>query len=318
MYPYLPQAPVGFQRAQTISTYGVPYQPSFQPTIFQPQPHQYPVPVPVPVPFPNPALPNADGGSQDHEGYAHVDVVAKESHRTTRAGYLSFEKDDVITVLKRVDDQWSLGQLNGQIGLFPVSAVGPLAVFTDFDEAPTASAAPLSSFKSNSPAEKQNTMAVSFGQISLSPQSPHQGSSPQYPGSQTQGNPGIDARSTHSYAPSPQAFHSPPPSPSYHIPQSRSVSDLQVNQPPQYLTAPMNGVIEPSKQEILPPLPAVPPPADPLSRPMDPPPVPHPEKMSRSSTFLASSPAPNVTYGECTFESASFDTNPQSVELPSG
>lgn len=38
-------------------------------------------------------------------------------------GCLSFQKDDVITVLRRVDENWAEGKLNDNIGIFPLAFV---------------------------------------------------------------------------------------------------------------------------------------------------------------------------------------------------
>lgn len=41
---------------------------------------------------------------------------------------LSFSPGDVIVVVKRIDDGWSVGNLNGRMGMFPVNYVEPLIV----------------------------------------------------------------------------------------------------------------------------------------------------------------------------------------------
>lgn len=38
-------------------------------------------------------------------------------------GCLSFRKDEVITVIRRVDENWAEGKLNDHIGIFPLAFV---------------------------------------------------------------------------------------------------------------------------------------------------------------------------------------------------
>lgn len=38
-------------------------------------------------------------------------------------GCLSFRKDEIITVIRRVDENWAEGVLNNQIGIFPLAFV---------------------------------------------------------------------------------------------------------------------------------------------------------------------------------------------------
>ncbi|KAL0272999.1 UNVERIFIED_CONTAM: hypothetical protein PYX00_005780 [Menopon gallinae] len=43
--------------------------------------------------------------------------------RTNDDGCLSFFKNDIITVIKRVDENWAEGKLNGRVGIFPLAFV---------------------------------------------------------------------------------------------------------------------------------------------------------------------------------------------------
>lgn len=38
-------------------------------------------------------------------------------------GCLSFHKEEVITVIRRIDENWAEGKLNDRIGIFPIAFV---------------------------------------------------------------------------------------------------------------------------------------------------------------------------------------------------
>lgn len=54
-------------------------------------------------------------------------VIALYPYKAINDDELSFEKDDIISVLGRDEPEWWRGELNGIVGLFPSNYVGPFA-----------------------------------------------------------------------------------------------------------------------------------------------------------------------------------------------
>lgn len=52
-------------------------------------------------------------------------VIALYPYKAQNDDELSFEKDDIISVLGRDEPEWWRGELNGLSGLFPSNYVGP-------------------------------------------------------------------------------------------------------------------------------------------------------------------------------------------------
>lgn len=54
-------------------------------------------------------------------------VIALYPYKAINDDELSFEKDDIISVLGKDEPEWWRGELNGIVGLFPSNYVGPFA-----------------------------------------------------------------------------------------------------------------------------------------------------------------------------------------------
>lgn len=52
-------------------------------------------------------------------------VIALYPYKAQNDDELSFDKDDIISVLGRDEPEWWRGELNGLTGLFPSNYVGP-------------------------------------------------------------------------------------------------------------------------------------------------------------------------------------------------
>ncbi|XP_064546489.1 intersectin-1 isoform X3 [Drosophila montana] len=69
-------------------------------------------------------------------------VIALYPYKAQNDDELSFDKDDIISVLGRDEPEWWRGELNGLSGLFPSNYVGPFVTSvprTEIEKAPTAS-----------------------------------------------------------------------------------------------------------------------------------------------------------------------------------
>lgn len=58
-------------------------------------------------------------------------VIALYPYEAQNDDELTFHKDAVINVLSKEDASWWKGEVNGQVGVFPMNYVGPL---TDMNE----------------------------------------------------------------------------------------------------------------------------------------------------------------------------------------
>lgn len=63
-------------------------------------------------------------------------VIALYPYKALNDDELSFDKDDIISVLGRDEPEWWRGELNGTTGLFPSNYVGPFV--TSGKKTPTA------------------------------------------------------------------------------------------------------------------------------------------------------------------------------------
>ena len=54
-------------------------------------------------------------------------VVALFAYTAQDSDELSFKKDDMITIVERVDPDWWKGELDGRSGLFPANYIRPLS-----------------------------------------------------------------------------------------------------------------------------------------------------------------------------------------------
>lgn len=53
-------------------------------------------------------------------------VIAVYPYAAQHDDELTFQKDSVINVISKDDDNWWKGEVNGQTGMFPANYVGPL------------------------------------------------------------------------------------------------------------------------------------------------------------------------------------------------
>lgn len=66
-------------------------------------------------------------------------VIALYPYKALNDDELSFDKDDIISVLGRDEPEWWRGELNGTTGLFPSNYVGPFVSSGKHDKASTSS-----------------------------------------------------------------------------------------------------------------------------------------------------------------------------------
>lgn len=66
-------------------------------------------------------------------------VIALYPYKALNDDELSFEKDDIISVLGRDEPEWWRGELNGTTGLFPSNYVGPFVSSGKNGKSPAAS-----------------------------------------------------------------------------------------------------------------------------------------------------------------------------------
>ncbi|XP_015021343.2 intersectin-2 isoform X2 [Drosophila mojavensis] len=98
-------------------------------------------------------------------------VIALYPYKAQNDDELSFEKDDIISVLGRDEPEWWRGELNGLSGLFPSNYVGPFvtSVFkTKIQSAPTASSTAICATTVTASATAAST-ATAANQTALRP-----------------------------------------------------------------------------------------------------------------------------------------------------
>jgi len=68
-------------------------------------------------------------GFEKHDLDFSEKVVALYQYTAQNEDELSFEKDDVITLLAKEEEAWWRGELNGVSGLFPSNYVAPVCKY---------------------------------------------------------------------------------------------------------------------------------------------------------------------------------------------